>query len=210
QASLIQLIGDFDRAEALHLEARSHALDAGETRLAGHAAKSLGVIAATRGDHEKALRFHRTSLAEFRTLGAPQEVLSALSDMGTLCTELERWDDAARAFDEAAQIADALGDIPARVNLDVSRAGLGIARGAFRAARTACEVAMSLSAQPAEGVARGEIERQLGRIARELGEFAAAEEHLSHAEQIALDRADTLLEAEPSWERAEHYTPQRR
>ncbi|HWJ12542.1 MAG TPA: HD domain-containing phosphohydrolase [Gemmatimonadaceae bacterium] len=210
QASLIQQTGDFDRAEALYLEARSHALNAGETRLAGVVAKNLGVIAATRGDHEKALRYHRTSLAEFRTLGAPKEVLSALSDMGTLCTELERWDDAARAFDEAAQIADALGDIPARVNLDVSRAGLEIARGDFRAARTACEVAMSLSAQTTDGVARGEIERQLGRIARELGEFAAAEEHLSHAEQIALDRADTLLEAETSWERAELHRAQGR
>jgi diguanylate cyclase (GGDEF)-like protein len=210
QASLIQQTGDFDRAEALHLEARSHALDAGETRLAGVAAKNLGVIAATRGDHEKALRYHRTSLAEFRTLGAPKEVLSALSDMGLLCTELERWDDAARAFDEAAQIADALGDISARVHLDVSRAELEIARGDFRAARTACEVAMSLSAQTSDGVARGEIERQLGRIARELGEFAAAEEHLSHAEQVALDRADMLLEAQTSWERAELHRAQGR
>ncbi len=210
QASLIQQAGDFDRAEALHLEARSHALAAGETRLAGHSAKSLGVIAATRGDHEKALRFHRTSLAEFRTLGAPTDVLSALNDMGTLCTELERWDDAARAFDEAAQIADALGDIPARVNLDISRAELEIARGDFRAARTACEVAMSLSAQTAGGVARGEIERHLGRIARELGEYAAAEEHLGQAEQIALDRADPLLDAETAWERAELHRAQGR
>ena len=203
QASLIQEAGDFDRAEALHLEARSHALAAGETRLAGLSAKSLGVIAATRGDQEKALRYHRTSLAEFRTLGAPVEVLAALSDMGTLCTELERWDDAARAFDEAAQIADALGDIRARVNLDISRAELEIARGDFRAARTACEVAMSLSAQTSEAVSRGDIERHLGRIARELGELAAAEEHLGQAEQIALDRADSLLEAQTSWERAE-------
>ena len=209
-ASLIQQAGDFDRAEALHLEARSHALAAGETRLAGVAAKSLGVIAATRGDHEKALRYHRTSLAEFRTLGAPKEVLAALSDMGTLCTELERWDDAARAFDEAAQIADALGDIPARVDLDICRAELEIARGDFRAARTACEVAMSLSAQTSDGVSRGEIERHLGRIARELGEFAAAEEHLGQAERIALNRADTLLEAETSWERAELHRAQGR
>jgi diguanylate cyclase (GGDEF)-like protein len=210
QASLLQEAGDFERAEALHLEARAHALTAGETRLAGIAAKNLGVIAATRGDSEKALRYHRTSLAEFRTLGAPQEVLDALSDMGLLCTELERWDDAARAFDEAAQIADALGDLSARVHLDVSRADLEIARGDFRAARTACEVAMTLSAQTSDGVARGEIERQLGRIARELGEFAAAEEHLSYAEQIALDRADTLLEAETSWERAELHRAQGR
>jgi diguanylate cyclase (GGDEF)-like protein len=210
QASLLQQAGDFERAEALHLEARSHALIAGETRLAGVAAKNLGTIAATRGDPEKALRYHRTSLAEFRTLGAPKEVLDALNDMGVLCTELERWDDAARAFDEAAQIADAMGDMSARVHLDVSRAELEIARGDFRAARTACEVAMALSAQTSDGVARGAIERHLGRVARELGEFAAAEEHLSQAERIALDRADRLLQAETSWERAELHRAQGR
>ena len=82
-------------AEALFIEARSHAIDAGETRLAAMTAQNLGVISMIRGDHEKTLRHYRTSLAEFRTLGAPKEVLIALNNMGMLCTDLERWDDAA-------------------------------------------------------------------------------------------------------------------
>src|SRR4051812_6148375 len=67
--------GNLDQAEALYLDARSHAIDAGETRLAAMTAQNLGVIAAIRADHEKALRYYRTSLAEFRALGAPKEVL---------------------------------------------------------------------------------------------------------------------------------------
>src|SRR5204863_4842485 len=124
-----------------------HAIDAGETRLAAMTALNLGVISAVRGDHEKTLRHYRTSLAEFRTLGAPKEVLMALNNMGKLCTDLERWDDGTRAFEEAIQIADAIGDIPARVMLEVNRAELEIMRGDFVAARNACELAAALSGQ---------------------------------------------------------------
>ncbi len=123
--------GNLDQAEGLYLEARSHAIDASETRLAAMTAQNLGVISMVRGDHEKTLRYYRTSLAEFRTLGAPKEVLLSLNNMGMLCTDLERWDDATRAFDEAVQIADALGDIPSRVLLEVNRAELEIVRGDF-------------------------------------------------------------------------------
>src|SRR3954470_16748513 len=151
--------GNLDQAEALYLDARSHAIDAGETRLAAMTAQNLGVISAIRADHEKALRYYRTSLAEFRTLGAPKEVLLGLNNMGILCTDLERWDDANRAFEEAVQIAEALGDLPARVMIEVNRAELAIARGDFASARTACELAMSLSSQTQDGFALGEIEK---------------------------------------------------
>ncbi len=195
--------GDLDQAEALYLEARSHAIDAGETRLAAMTAQNLGVISAIRADHEKALRYYRTSLAEFRSLGAPKEVLLALNNMGILCTDLERWDDANRAFEEAVQIAEALGDIPARIMIEVNRAELAIARGDFVAARTACELAMSLSSQTQDGFALGEIEKHFGTVAREMGELSAAEEHLERAQKIATERRDLLLSAETAREHAE-------
>jgi len=195
--------GNLDLAEALYLEARSHAIDAGETRLAAMTAQNLGVISNVRGDHEKALRYYRTSLAEFRTLGAPKEVLAALNNMGMLCTDLERWDDAARALEEAVQIAEALGDIPSRILIEVNRAELAISRADFAAARQSCEVAMSLSSQTQDGFALGEIEKHLGTVAREMGELSAAEEHLEHAQRIAVERRDLLLSAETAREHAE-------
>src|SRR5581483_5969086 len=169
QGNVHQGQGNLDQAESLYLEARSHAIDSGETRLAAMTAQNLGIISNVRGDHEKALRYYRTSLAEFRTLGAPKEVLGALNNMGILCTDLERWDDAARAFEEATQIAEALGDIPARVMIEVNRAELAIGRGDFAAARTACELAMSLSSQTQDGIALGEIHKHFGIVAREMG-----------------------------------------
>lgn len=203
QGNLEHQQGHLDQAEALYLRARSHAMDSGETRLAAMTAQNLGVIAAVRGDHEKTLRYYKTSLAAYRTLGAPKEVLGALNNMGMLCTDLERWDDATRAFDEAMQIAEALGDIPARILLEVNRAELEIARGDHAAARKSCELAMSLSSQTHDAVARGEIEKHFGTIARELGELSASEEHFERAQRIAVDRRDMLLSAETAREHAE-------
>src|SRR5581483_1188690 len=74
KAAVLQQQGDLDRAEAFYLEARTHAIDAGDTGLAAMTAQNLGVIAMIRGDHEKTLRHYRTSLAEFRALGAPKEI----------------------------------------------------------------------------------------------------------------------------------------
>ena len=91
-----------------------------------------------RGDHEKTLRYYQDeSRVSTARSARRKEVLGALNNMGMLCTDLERWDDATRAFEEAVQIADALGDIPARILLEVNRAELEIVRGDFAAARAA-------------------------------------------------------------------------
>jgi diguanylate cyclase (GGDEF)-like protein len=203
QAITVYQQGDLERAELLYLDARRHAIEAGETRLAAMTALNLGVISMVRGDHDKALRHYRTSLAEFRTLGAPKEVLMALNNMGMLCTDLARWNDAAQAFDEAVQIAEALGDIPARILLEVNRAELEIARTNYLAARAACELAMNLANQMQDTAAMGEIHKHLGTVARELGELAVAEEHLERAQAIAVERRDLLLSAETAREHAE-------
>jgi len=203
QAILHQQQGDLDRAEALYLDARTHAIDAGETRLAAMTAQNLGVIGHIRGDHEKTLRYYRASLAEYRTLGAPKEVIGALSNMGKLYTDLERWQDATRAFEEAVQIAEALGDMPSRIQLETNRAELEITRGDYVAARACCELAAKLSAQTHDGFAAGEIEKHFGTVSRELGELSVAEEHLERAQKIAVERRDLLLSAETAREHAE-------
>jgi len=203
QATVHGQLGDLDQAESLNLEARARALAAGDTRLAAMTALDLGVTAQIRGDHETTLRYFRTSLGEFRSVGAPKDVLSTLISLGKLFTELERWDDAIRAFDEAVQIAEAIGDRLMRITLEVNRAELEILRGDLTSARNACEIALSLSSQTPDAFAGGEIARQLGAIAREAGELPAAEAHFERAHQIAQQRNDSLLLAETARERAE-------
>jgi diguanylate cyclase (GGDEF)-like protein/putative nucleotidyltransferase with HDIG domain len=203
QAQLAQNHGELERAEALFSRVRGQVIEAGDKRAAALTARRLGVISLLRGDHDQTLRHYRTSLNEFRALGAPKDVLAALSDTGMLCTDLERWDDAACAFDEAVEIADALGDIPARVLLEVNRAELEIARRDFVTARAVCLSAVQLSAQTPDACALGEIERQQGAIARELGELPAADGHFERAQEIAASRGDLLLSAETAREHAD-------
>jgi diguanylate cyclase (GGDEF)-like protein len=203
QAVLHGQLGDLDQAEKLNIEARSRAVGAGDTRLAAMTALDLGVIAQIRGDHESTLRYFRTSLGEFRAVGAPKDVLATLNSLGKLYADLERWDDGARAYEEAAQIADAIGDRPTRIMLEVNRTELELLRGEVAAARAACELAASLSAQTEDRHAAGEIARHLGAIARELGELPVAEAHLERAHQIALKQDNQLLMAETARERAE-------
>ena len=202
-AAIHHSLGELEKAETLFLDARSHAVTAGDTRLAAATAQSIALIAQLRGDPEKTLRYFRTSLAEFRTLGAPKDVLMTLNNIGKLCVDGERWEEAGRAFEEAVQIADAMGETSLRVMLDVNRAELEILRGDFKAARSAAEAAQSLSVTTADRHASGEIEKIFGTIAREAGELAVAEEHLDRAQKIAAARSDLLLVAETAREHAE-------
>src|SRR5256885_15894726 len=167
QAQLAQRAGELDRAESLYSDARARALADEDVRLAAMIARSLGVISLMRGDHDQPLRHYRTSLDEFRTIGAAKHVLTALSDTAMLCTDLQRWDDAVGAFEEAVGIADALGDIPERTLLEVRRADLEIARRDFAAARAACMLAAKLSSQTPDQYALGENEKQIGASPRE-------------------------------------------
>ncbi|MGH7619456.1 MAG: diguanylate cyclase domain-containing protein, partial [Gemmatimonadaceae bacterium] len=73
----------------------------------------------------------------------------------------------------------------------------------FASARSACELALSLSSHTQDGFALGEIEKHLGIVAREMGELAAADEHLERAQQIAVERRNLLLSAETAREHAE-------
>ena len=127
-ATIHRELGDLDRAEALYLDARSHAVTASETRLAATTAQNLALIAEVRCDPERTLRYFRMSLAEFRTLGAPKDVLLTLNNIAKLCVEAERWEEAARALEEGVQIAEAIGQISLRIILEVNRADLEIMR----------------------------------------------------------------------------------
>jgi len=203
QAAVHRQLGQLDLAESLYNQARSRALDTGQMRLAAMTAQNLGLIALIRGDHDKALRHHRASVAEYRALGVPKEVLDSLRSLGRLCADLERWEDGARALDEAAQIADVLGDIAERARIQTQRVALEIGRGEFVAALTACEVARTIAARLPDADVLGEIEKHLGTIARETGELAASEEHFERAQQIAVTRCDLPLSAETAREHAE-------
>lgn len=210
QAGVLSSQGDLVEAERLFLLARESALRSGEAQLAAMTAQNLGVIANIRGEFPKALRFYETSLADYRALGMASHVAIALSNIGLLQTDLQRWDEAQRAYEEASQIAVALGDVGTRLMIDANLAELWVAQGAFERARATGEAVLALAARVQDTRAAGEAHKALGIVARETEDFAGAETHFVEAERIAAERQDLLLSAETARERAELHRRQGR
>ncbi|HKG93331.1 MAG TPA: diguanylate cyclase [Gemmatimonadaceae bacterium] len=202
--------GRLDDAEALYLRARSSALRSGEARLVAMTSQGLGVLSNIRGDLEGAMHHYEASLAGYRSLGLARDVAGALNNLGMLYTDMQRWEEAERAYGEAVQIADVLGDLTALVLYQVNLAEMWVARGEFDRARQCCDRAMQLSAQTGDTHAHGEAYKIYGIIARDTGDYVLAEQHFIRARAIAEERQDLLLQAETAKEQADLYSRQGR
>jgi diguanylate cyclase (GGDEF)-like protein/putative nucleotidyltransferase with HDIG domain len=202
--------GELAEAEREHARARETALRAGDSRLAAAAERSLGALCILRGDANEALLHYETSLAELRALGSAPEVVEALGVLGDLHVDLERWDEAERAFSEATQIAGVLGDLVTIARLEIRRGEMWAARSDLERARDALDRAIDLSRRVRDTALQGETARLGGVLARELGDFARAEEQFTNAERLAHERPDNMLAAETAREKAELFRRQER
>jgi putative nucleotidyltransferase with HDIG domain len=203
QATVRWQQGHLDEAESLYERARVNALRAGDASLAAMTAQNLGVIANIRGDFDTALHHYEASLAAYRTLGLPNDVMVALNNLGLLHTHLRQWDRARAAYEEALQIADVLGNVSTRIMIEVNAAECLVAQGDLAGARTACDRAMTLSHGAKDDRAHGELYKVYGIVEREAGNLVDAEAYLSHAQEIAERRENVLLLAETTKEKAE-------
>lgn len=202
--------GMTDEAEQLYLAARETALRAGEAKLAAMTSQNLGVLANIRGDFDLARRHYEASLADYRVLGLPHDVCVALNNLGLLHTHQHHWSEAAAAYNEALQIADILGDVSTRIMVQANVAEHWVAQGALDKARALCDEASEASRNANDDRTRAQLEKLYGIIAREQGDLATAESHLTTAEQLARARHDLLLVAESARERAELHLRQGR
>lgn len=202
--------GLIDEAQQLFMSARENALRAGEAKLAAMTAQNLGVLANLRGDFELARRHYEASLADYRMLGLSHDVCVALNNLGLLHTHEKRWDAARDAYQEALQVAGVLDDLSTRIMVQVNVAEFWVAQRNFDRARAACDEARRASRNANDDRAHGQIEKVYGIIAREQGDFAAAEQHLARADELARSKNETLLVAETARERAELHMKQRR
>lgn len=203
QAVICWRQGDLDQAERLYMRACECGMRSGDARLTAMTAQNRGAIANVRGDLPVALRHYETSLAAYRALALPHEIVGTLNNLGMLHTDLGHWVAAERSYEEATSIASAAEDRSALVLLEVNLAELWIAQGQFGRARASCDRALALALECADPHAQGESHKHLGVIARETGHYRLAEDHFVRAEALAGERQDILLLAEVSRERAE-------
>lgn len=197
--------GNLDRGQRLFLQARESALNSGEARLAAMTATNLGMIATVRGDHDQALSYHRSSLADARSAGLADEAMMALNNLGLLHTQVKRFELASEAFREALEIGTVLGDRSKCMLTQLNVARLHIQQGDLLAARVACDDASIMARQLGDTHTDGEAAHIYGIIARAAGESHAAEEYFLTAEKCACERKDLILQGETARELAELY-----
>ncbi|CAN5889971.1 hypothetical protein BH11GEM1_BH11GEM1_18800 [soil metagenome] len=204
-ASIQWNLGNLDRAQRLFLQARERAISSGEARLAAMTATNLGMIATVRGEHDQALVYHRSSLADARSAGLADEAMMALNNLGLLHTQMKRFELAAEAYREALEIGRALGDLSRCMLTQLNVARLYVQQRDLAAARLACDEATMMARQLGDTHADGEAAHIYGLIARSAGDMLVAEEHFLTADKCASERKDLILQGETARELAELY-----
>ena len=202
-ATILLQQGSLDEAERLWMQARDDAVRANDAKLEAMTSQNLGVLANVRGDLPLALERYRAALSGFRALGMARDVCAALNNLGMLHTDLHQWSEAEKAYEEALQIAVVLGDLEMRVLVESNVAELCAACGAYDAALAACNRAQQIIAGMPDAPGAGEVEKVSGVVARERGDYAAAEAHFARAAVAAETRRNLLLAAETAREQAE-------
>ncbi|MDB4898617.1 MAG: diguanylate cyclase, partial [Gemmatimonadetes bacterium] len=197
--------GDLDEAERLFHEALARGTSSTDPRLYLDVTTNLGTLAKIRGDFREALRQYQDALAHGRRHSLLENVVVALSNLGSANLELGRLEAAQDAYTEALAIANGLGGLSMRIQLEVNFATLEIARRDYVEATRRCDRGMELAAHLRDPRANGEAEKVYGIIARDTGDLVKAEAHLQLARSTGARVRDLSLEGDASRELAELY-----
>ena len=197
--------GQLDQAEQLLNDALARGTTDSNPRLTVDVTTNLGALASVRGDFRQALLHYQQSLESGRLNALPEKILPTLINLGVTNMALGRLDAAETAFVEASDIANVLGDLSYRILIGVNNAALQVERGDFAAATRHCDGAMRLAEHSDDPLSKGEAQKIYGVIARETGDFPAAEARLLEACRVAGDTSSLSLEGEARRELAELY-----
>lgn len=211
-AVIEQTLGNMDQSEELYGRARFRAASAGDDMLLGVLDQNLGTVANIRGKLDLALRSYESSRKRFRSLGLFSYEAHVLNNIGMVCTDLGRWDDAESAYDAACD-ACARGDETGLLRrIEVNQAELWIARKEIDKARERCERLLRDAQEENNASAPwlGEVYKHYGVVCREQRELDRAEEWFVKAAKVGKTARDLLLSAETAREQAELYWMQSR
>ncbi len=211
-AVIEQTLGNMDQSEELYGRARFRAASAGDDMLLGVLDQNLGTVANIRGKLDLALRSYESSRKRFRSLGLFSYEAHVLNNIGMVCTDLGRWDDAESAYDAACD-ACARGDETGLLRrIEVNQAELWIARKEIDKARERCERLLRDAQEENNASAPwlGEVYKHYGVVCREQRELDHAEEWFVKAAKVGKTARDLLLSAETAREQAELYWMQSR
>jgi tetratricopeptide (TPR) repeat protein len=177
-------------------------LGGGSPHLRARTEQNLGILANVQGEPEEAMAHYRESLLSFESIGDDRGCAIAYHNLGMVCADCERWDDADRYFRLSLGIARALGDIHLEGLGLLNHAEVLVARQEYEEARQNAETALGIFDQLGSLVDKADAYRVIGRAYREMGRFPLAESRLRSAMELASTTGSILTEAEVARETA--------
>jgi putative nucleotidyltransferase with HDIG domain len=207
-----QTLGNLDHSEELYGRASVRAAEAGDQMLLAMLDQNRGTVSNIRGNLELALESYESSRRRFKALGLSSYEAHVLNNVGMVCTDLGRWNDAERAYGAACDACVSSDDVGLLRRVEVNQAELWIARRQLVKARQRCERLLRDAERDRNTSAAwlGEVYKHYGVVCREQRQPDRAEELFSRAARVANESRDLLLAAETAREQAELYWMQSR
>jgi tetratricopeptide (TPR) repeat protein len=177
-------------------------LGGNSAHLRGRTEQNLGILANVQGDPDEAMAHYRESLMSFESIGDDRGCAIAYHNLGMVCADCERWEDADRYFRLCLGIARALGDIHLEGLGLLNHAEVHLARREYDQARQNAESALGIFEQLGSHIDKADAYCVIGRTYRETGRYPLAESRLRSAMELAVSTGSILSEAEVARETA--------
>jgi non-specific serine/threonine protein kinase len=168
--------GEFERAEALHLEALAlHRQVNGAPRMFANTYNNLGAIAYFRGDTEQAAHFWEEALVVLRALEDLQAITALLGNLGALALMRRDLDRAIACHQEAIAISRRIDDFSGTTRGLINYAGALYERGDYPEAASIYEESLERCRRSGDRMAESVVLYNLGKIAELSDDVALAE-----------------------------------
>lgn len=172
------------------------ALAGSSPALLGRIEQNLGILDSVQGDHAGAYAHYRRALEAFRQSGDEAGSAIAHHNLGVTASRRGDWEEAERSLTKSAVLAGHLGDFFLRGLCELHRAEVSHARQHYADALTRAESALSSFEQLGDRRAISDAYKVIGKVLRDSGRMALAEERLKHAVALAIESGWVLGQAE--------------
>ena len=181
------------------------ALAGSSASLLGRIEQNLGILDSVQGDHASAYAHYRRGLEAFRQVGDEGGTAIAHHNLGVTASRCGDWEEAERSLTKSAVLAGHLGDFFLRGLCELHRAEVCHMRQQYAAALTRAESALETFEQLGDPRAISDAYKVIGRVLRDSGRLALAEERLRTSLTLASESGWVLGQAEATRELARLY-----
>ena len=176
------------------------ALSGSSPALLGRIEQNLGIIDSVQGEHDGAFAHYRRALEAFRQIGDESGCALATHNLGVTASRRGDLEEAERSLTKSAALATQLGDYYLRGLCELHRAEVSHARQLYADALTRAESALDTFDRLGDRRSISAAYRVIGKVLRDSGRLALAEDRLRIAMRLALECRWVLGQAEASRE----------